>query len=230
MAICPFAVKRLLPESVTQPRIKPRVFIMHSAAGRGSLYNFFLNSSSLESHFWIASDGTIEQYIDTEVRADANLKANSFAISVETESSPAATEPWTEAQAISLVRLGDWAATTHGIPRKQVEAWDGSGFGWHIMFGAPGPWTPVAKSCPGPARIEQAKNVIIPSIREAGRVLPSAEEGLIMDKEVTAAFAAVNAKLDRIIASERTNTARTLENTRGLRKILAKFGLSRKPG
>jgi hypothetical protein len=51
-----------------------------------------------------------------------------------------------------------------------------------------------------------------------------------MDKEVTAAFAAVNAKLDRIIASERTNTARTLENTRGLRKILAKFGLSRKPG
>lgn len=179
MAICPFAVQRLLPESATQPRIKPRVFIMHSAAGRGSLYNFFLNSSNLESHFWVGNDGTIEQYVDTEVRADANLKANSFAISVETESSPAATEPWTEAQAISLVRLGDWAATTHDIPRVQTPTWDGAGFGWHVMFGAPGPWTPVSKSCPGHARVEQAKNVIIPSIREAGRVLPPAEEGFM---------------------------------------------------
>lgn len=168
MAICPFAVQKLLPESETQPRIVPRVFIMHSAAGRGSLYHFFLNSSNLESHFWIGTDGTIEQYVDTEVRADANLKANSFAISVETESSPAATEPWPVAQAAALVRLGDWAAREHGIPRVQTPTWDGAGFGWHVMFGAPGPWTPVAKSCPGPARAAQAQREIIPAIAKAG--------------------------------------------------------------
>lgn len=141
---------------------------MHSAAGRGSLYNFFLGSSNLESHFWISNTGLIEQYVDTNVRADANLKANGFAISVETESSVEATERWTPEQAAALVALGDWAAREHGIPRVQIPAWNGAGFGWHIMFGAPGPWTPVAKSCPGPARVKQAQNEIIPAIKAAG--------------------------------------------------------------
>jgi len=141
---------------------------MHSAAGRGSLYNFFLGSSNLESHFWISNTGLIEQYVDTNVRADANLKANGFAISVETESSPAATERWTPEQAAALVALGDWAAREHGIPRVQIPTWNGAGFGWHIMFGAPGPWTPVAKSCPGPARVPQARDEIIPAIKAAG--------------------------------------------------------------
>lgn len=160
MALCPFASHKLLPESATQPKIIPRIVILHSAAGRGSLYNFFKNSSSLESHFWVSSTGVIEQYMDTNVRADANRNANGFAVSIETESTAAATERWTPEQAAAIVRLTDWLCSSYAIPRRLCDRWDGSGIGYHIQFGAPGPWTPVAKSCPGPARIQQMPEII----------------------------------------------------------------------
>lgn len=176
MALCPFAVQKLLPESGTQPKIVPRIAIMHSAAGRGSLYRFFLERSVLESHFWIGDDGTIEQYMDTERRADANLKANPFAVSIETESSVEAAERWTPAAAASLVRLLDWLCDVHPIPRRQCDRWDGAGLGWHIMFGAPGPWTPVAKSCPGRARVPQARDEIIPAVAGQHPTTPDTED------------------------------------------------------
>ncbi len=160
MALCPFATHKLLPESATQPHIAARAVVMHSAAGRGSLYNFFLRSSSLESHFWVGEDGRIEQYIDTARRADANRNANGFAISIETESSPAATEPWNAVQFMAIVRLVRWCCTEHRIPARNIPAWDSSGIGWHVQFGAPGPWTPVSKSCPGPARIRQMPSLV----------------------------------------------------------------------
>lgn len=164
MALYPAAKQMLLPESGSQPKITPRIAILHSAAGRGSLYKFFLNSSNLESHFWVSEAGVVEQYIDTGVRADANLHANSFAISIETESSPSATERWSPAQAAAIVNLLDWICKTHNIPRVLVPTWDGAGIGYHIQFGAPGKWTPVNKSCPGPERIKQTKNEIIPAV------------------------------------------------------------------
>lgn len=52
-------------------------------------------------------------------------------------------------------------------------------------------------------------------------------EGLVMDSEVAARFDALEGKLDRLIASARTETARDLEAVRGLRKLLVKFGLAR---
>jgi hypothetical protein len=181
--ICPFANVRLLPESAQQPAITPRAVILHSAAGRGSLYGFFLNSSKLESHFWVSTTGLIEQYIDTGVRADANLDANGFAISIETESSVMATERWTEAQAAALVRLCTWLCDTHKIPKRQIDTPTGAGIGWHILFGAPGPWTPVAKSCPGPARVIQARDEIIPAVRrtdDGDPYKPPAQKGFLM--------------------------------------------------
>lgn len=169
MTLCPFAAIRLLPESGTQPKITPRIAILHSAAGRGSLYKFFRDSSSLESHFWVSEDGLIEQYMDTNRRADANRHANGYAVSIETESSVAATERWAPAQAAAIVRLLDWICTEHpDVKRRQCGEPTGSGIGWHIMFGTPGPWTPVAKSCPGPARVIQARDEIIPAVAALG--------------------------------------------------------------
>lgn len=163
--ICPFATVKLLPESDSQPTIVPRAIILHSAAGRGSLYRYFRDSSNLESHFWISEKGVIEQYMDTERRAEANRDANTFAVSIETESSVQATERWTTAQADAIVRLCVWLCESHGIPKRQIASPTGAGIGWHVMFGAPGPWTPVAKSCPGPARVIQARDEIIPAVR-----------------------------------------------------------------
>lgn len=185
MALYPHARQLLLPESNTQPRITPRVMIFHSAAGTGSLYRFFLNGSSLESHFWIGLDGTVEQYVDTDVRADANYKANPFAISVETENSRDGvrkkawdTDPWTPEQIDAAIALGDWAARVHPIERQQCPTWDGTGFGWHIQFGTPGKWTPVAKACPGRKRIDQFKAEILPGIVAMRH--PQPPEGFLM--------------------------------------------------
>ena len=171
MSLYPHARHLLLPESDTQPRITPRVLIFHSAAGTGSLYRFFLGGSSLESHFWIGLDGTVEQYIDTDVRADANYKANPFAISVETENHRDHVkrrdwdgDPWTPEQIEASIALGDWCARTHPIARQLCPTWDGTGIGWHIQFGTPGKWTPVAKACPGRKRIDQVKTEIIPGV------------------------------------------------------------------
>lgn len=56
---------------------------------------------------------------------------------------------------------------------------------------------------------------------------PPTTEGLVMDSEVAARFDALEGKLDRLIASARTETARDLETVRGLRKLLVKLGLAR---
>lgn len=227
MALCPFADHKLLPENESQPRIEPRIAIAHSAAGSGSLYRFFLNGSNLESHFWISKTGIIEQYMDTNVRADANLKANAFAVSIETESSIAATEPWTDAQVKALIRLLDWLCDTHpAILRRQCPAWDAAGLGWHIMFGAPGPWTPVAKSCPGPARIKQMQTVIIPAVIKAGANITLAKEDIDMtadelSKMLDAKLAPIKTELAEVKRQVAVSQDANAPKGRTLRHIVA---------
>jgi hypothetical protein len=172
MALYPEAKLRLLPENQTQARIAPRVAILHSVGGASSPYQHFLNGSDLESTFGVLWDGTVEQYVDTIVRADANYKANPFAISIETVNSPHHggrwdDDPWSPEQVASITRLLHWICKTHGIPARRVERWDGSGIGWHIQFGTPGWWTPVAKACPGRRRIQQFNQIIIPALTGA---------------------------------------------------------------
>lgn len=174
MALCPDAILKLLPENETQDAIVPRLVIVHSAGGSAELYGWWQNpqSKGLESHFFIDDvvdlDGyaRLYQYIDTTVRADANGEANGYAISIETASTVHATEPWPPAMVKTLIRLIDWICDVHKIPRVQVPFPEGSGIGWHVMFGAPGPWTKAAgKVCPGPQRIEQMKKTIIPGVK-----------------------------------------------------------------
>lgn len=230
----------LLPESSTQPRIRPRLVILHSAAGHGSLYRFFLRSSSLESHFWISTSGVVEQYVDTEVRADANYLANNIAVSIETESSVRATEPWPPAQFEAIIAVVVWLCRTHGIPGIRATAWDGTGIGWHIMWGAPGKWTPVSKSCPGPARIRQMPAVIAEVNRRLGGAAPTPTpsptpvpdpEELVMDQEARLAFKALNDKIDNLrgdVWVTNDNVDRRYGSLRGwLAATARKLGVSR---
>lgn len=188
---CPFAEKWEIPEDDTQPGIDPYAVIVHSQAGRGSLYGWWLNGTSLESHFWISYEGTIEQYLRCIIRADANGEANRFkrdgvwvgAISIETESRTDATDRWTPKQAAALVKLIVWLCRTYGIPPSIMATPKSDGTGWHVMFGAPGPWTPSrGKTCPGAARIEQFQHEILPAVRAALAGATAPEEYLDMDK------------------------------------------------
>lgn len=214
MALYPPAVKRLLPANARQPKIAARAAIVHSAAGMGSLYGWWLNPQSrgLECHFWVAFSGLVEQYMDTSVRADANGAANGYAVSIETESSVHATERWSTRQAASIVALLVWICRTHGIPPTVMASPLGRGLAWHILFGAPGPWTRArGKTCPGPARIIQLQREIIPAVVRvlAGNPTPPAppeptKEGLFMhltaseEREILTAARVTNRDLPKI--------------------------------
>lgn len=195
MAIYPKAIKRLLPENMTQAKIKPRAIIAHSAGGEGELFGWWMNDDSkgLESHFWISRSGDVYQYIDTTVRADANGEANGFALSIETQSTIHASEPWDDKQLVALIDLIDWLCDQHDIPRRLMKDATDSGLAWHIQFGAPGPWTKArGKVCPGPARIKQFKEVVVPAIAKGGNVpTPTPEEDIIMNEETAKAIKAI---------------------------------------
>lgn len=180
MALCPFATRRLIPPGSSDPRISPRVAILHVDAGNAdSLHDFFANrSGGIESHFHIKRDGEIEQYRDTSWQADANHHANDFAVSIETQGYGAG--EWTPEQLGSIKRLLVWLNQAHpAIRLAKCDRWDGSGVGYHIQFGSPGPWTPVAKACPGPDRIRQFNNEIVPWLNagaEEGDDMPLSPE------------------------------------------------------
>ncbi len=137
----------------------PRVMIFHVTAVEGMARPH----SGLEWHFHVAYDGTVVQLVDTNQQAAANYKANPFAISVETEG--LGDGWWTDPQMSSLVEIAEWAMAEHPLLlRQRCDRWDGSGFGFHTMWGAPSNWTPVAKSCPGPNRKIQFETDLLPRI------------------------------------------------------------------
>jgi hypothetical protein len=204
--ICPFADWRPLPEATSQPAITPRVVIFHTAVGGlAGTEEHFRDNTGIESHFMVggptdgaALDGALWQWMDLGREADANLDANQFAISIETSDGGDPSRPWSAKQLATLVRVGNWLADRFNIPRRQCPAWDASGFGWHVMFGAPSHWTPVAKTCPGPVRIDQLRRIVLPAIF-AGQQL---QEDDMTDAE-HAALMATKAAVDDILQALR---------------------------
>lgn len=154
--------------------ITPLIVIFHVTAGFGDAKPH----DGLEWHFEVNLKGDVQQQVDTALAAAANRKANDFviggkrygAISIETEGKGEGL--WTPAQLDSLVDLSEWLMQVHPtIQRRICPGPFESGFGYHIMFGTPGPWTPVAKACPGPNRIKQFYDVLMPRIL-AGQPTP----------------------------------------------------------
>jgi hypothetical protein len=194
----PGATVRRITEDGTQARIRPTQIILHSAGGPHSLFNMWQNGSNLESHAWAGYDGTFEQYMRCTVEADANYTANrrpdgTGAISVESESTIPATEPWTPQQVEAITGFCVWACRTYSIPPHACPSPDAPGIGYHVMFGAPGPWTPHAKSCPGGARIAQVPQIVAEVARRLAPpppdptpAPPPPEEGIVLDNDTIA--------------------------------------------
>lgn len=181
MAWYPGARKmELQPESDSQPAIVPDQMIFHSIAApwtKERIFEYWRDSTNLESHFGQSYDGSVAQYIGTQTRADANYMANRRAdghgaISIETASSLSHTDPWTDAQIEGLIRLGAWVHRTHGVPLRICRTWDDPGFGYHAMF--PGKWSPSGTACPGTARIKQFREIVFPGIVKAVQPPPAA--------------------------------------------------------
>jgi hypothetical protein len=170
MAWCPFAKKlELQPESDNQPAIRPTQVIVHSIVAPWTpqrTYEYWRDSTNLESHFGVGYDGSLGQFIGTQTRADANAGANlrpdgTGAVSAETASNTSASDPWTDEQLDVLVRLGVWLHREHGIPLRICRSHSDPGFGYHTLFPE---WSTSGTSCPGAARIKQFREVLFPRI------------------------------------------------------------------
>ena len=170
-----------LPDHGHEPAITPRTHIHHSIVGSAAgAWSYFANSTSLESTNIVLKSGYLWQCMSRTEQADANYKANGFAISTETEDNGHPdTDPWTPAQLDTLVWVTLQDIQDFGIPRRVCPAWDQGGIGYHSMFGAPSQWTPaVGKTCPGTIRIKQWHEVIVP------RVLGQLEEDDVTVEEL----------------------------------------------
>lgn len=171
MSWCPFVQKmELQPESDGQPAIIPDQFILHSVVAPWTpkrIYEYWRDSTNLESHFGLGYDGAGAQYIGTQTRADANGVANRRAnghgaVSLESASNLQASDPWTDEQVDTIVRIGVWLHEEHGIPLRICRTWDDPGYGYHRLHSQ---WNPDAHSCPGNARVEQFHEVVFPRIK-----------------------------------------------------------------
>jgi hypothetical protein len=167
------------------------------AGNASSLYDYFLRrSGGIESHFHVRKDGVIEQYRSIYYQADANYLANDFAVSIETQGFGAG--EWTPQQIASIKRLLEWLNRAAGIPLRKCPEWDSSGVGYHIQFGSPGKWTPVAKSCPGPDRVKQFNNVLVPWLNAMrDQIEEKRENGMAtdIDKRVIESLTRIEAML-----------------------------------
>ncbi|MEU1219235.1 peptidoglycan recognition protein family protein [Streptomyces microflavus] len=170
MAWYPDAVKmELQPESDKQEAIRPTQFIVHSIVAPWTArrtYEYWRDSTNLESHFGVDYEGTVGQYIGTETRADANAGANrrgdgTGAVSAETASNTKATDPWNAKQVEDLIAIGVWLHQRHGIPLRICRTHSDPGFGYHSMFPQ---WSTSGTACPGVARIRQFREVVFPGI------------------------------------------------------------------
>lgn len=169
---------RFLPGKrlVAHNRVNLHVAVSEAA----SLHAFFNQSGRPSSHFYVRKDGTVEQYVDTDYRAEADLDGNDATISVETQGgvTNAQGEPWTPEQVEALAQIYAWAVRTHGIALKIAESSHlgepSKGLSWHRL-GIDGAFPPLpsplagreqrgggmrysksrGKVCPGDAKIMQ---------------------------------------------------------------------------
>lgn len=163
----PGSTKKPLPEAGAPDGYVKSQFIVHSTGDNGTAaatWRYFSGATPNESTFIVGKgpDDPTLQLMDSTDQADANGNANKRAISIEVVGDGiGGYNAWQRAE---LIRLGRWARANHPIAARIIPTESESGFGWHIMFGAPGPWAKGAKICPGKARIKELITDIFPAI------------------------------------------------------------------
>ncbi|MFB7831999.1 peptidoglycan recognition protein family protein [Streptomyces sp. NPDC056056] len=182
MAWYPGATRyELQPESDDQPAIRPTQFIVHSIIAPWTakrVYEYWRDSTNLESHFGLGYEGDLGQFIGTETRADANYQANrrpdgTGAVSIETASNLQGSDPWTPAQVEKLIELGVWLHEQHDIPLRICRTHDDPGFGYHRLHAE---WAVSGTNCPGDARVRQFREVVFPGIVARATATPAPPE------------------------------------------------------
>jgi peptidoglycan hydrolase-like protein with peptidoglycan-binding domain len=131
--------------------------ILHHAVANGSLYSFFNNpSAQVSAHFWVAQDGRIEQYVDTNRVAWHAKQLNGRYVGVETEgcTNPANgyADPMSEAMIDALARIYAEGMAVHGWKNALANSDGQPGFGFHRMA--------VNTACPCDTRLNMRPEIL----------------------------------------------------------------------
>ncbi|PVU82033.1 hypothetical protein DDP54_02300 [Cellulomonas sp. WB94] len=189
MALFPDASLRLIDHkflNVAPIAVYNRVNL-HTQGGLGSLFGFRSHVNRPSSHFWVSQAGVVEQYVDTAIRAEADLEGNDATVSIETEGgedpSTVQIQEWTAPQLQAITALVAWIMSTHEIELRLAsdsKAGPSSrGLSWHRL-GIDGNFpelpdllagrkqrgggmhysTETGKVCPGDAKIRQIPGIL----------------------------------------------------------------------
>jgi peptidoglycan hydrolase-like protein with peptidoglycan-binding domain len=156
---------------------------LHVTAGVGSPYRTFDAPGAASSHFYVSKTGAVEQFVDTDLRAEADLDGNDATISIETEGGwpggIANSEPWTPEQVEQLARIYAWTVTTHGIALRlatsSARGAASQGLSWHRL-GVDGHFPALPSALAGRAqrgggmRYSQARGKLCPGDAKIGQV------------------------------------------------------------
>jgi hypothetical protein len=183
---------------------------LHVAVSEGSsLHSYFNKTGIPDSHFYVRRDGTVEQYVDTSMRAFADLEGNDATISIETQGMGKG--QWTPQQVESLAQLYAWAVRTHGVARKIASdskpGKSSQGLSWHRL-GIDGNFPSSGilagrlqrgggmhysqsrgKECPGPDRIQQVPQIFARAeeILDGAKARPTTPTQEVPDMDATQA-------------------------------------------
>jgi hypothetical protein len=130
--------------------------VLHVQVGDGSLYGWFDDpGSEVSSHWWVAKDGRVEQYVDADTESWAQAAGNGTYNSVETEGLP--DQALTADQINSLAKLYRWGHDTYGWRLALSDTVGQLGFAWHGMGGVDWGNHP---DCPGDLRLSARTEIL----------------------------------------------------------------------
>lgn len=168
---------RPLSSNQTEPRIVPRILVYHTMVGYlRSTEDMFRQSgyTGTESTWGVggpwdgaALDGVAWQWQGVLWQADAQFEANAWANSIETSDGgiwKPATPEWSDKQVQKLIDIGAWWCKNTGNPPEIAKSYDGRGLGYHQLFRQ---WNQDSHNCPGPKRVAQFRDLIVPGIQKA---------------------------------------------------------------
>lgn len=152
------------------PMADHRGVCLHIAVSEGaSLFNYFNQPGNPTSHFYVRYDGDVEQYVDTQWRAPAQLEGNPTMIGIETMGGKQPGQRWTAEQVETLAQLSAWCHRVHGVPLIPMTSSRAiaTGIGYHRLGVDPYRvnggelWsTKYGKTCPEDQRIDQIPGII----------------------------------------------------------------------
>jgi hypothetical protein len=184
-----------MPEAIWTPKaIGSR---SRRSKGRGVVYHVAVSEAQnlmpgpdADWHFYVAKDGRIYQYIDTDFQAWASRDGNASMIAVETQGgvNDPQGERWTAAQVASLAGIARFAHTSEGVPLQLMQSSLPSerGLGWHRL--GIDPWRVSGgelwsgargKVCPGDAKIAQMPEVLRLALNGAEDDMPYTKEQIV---------------------------------------------------